>query len=67
MTQYCKTFSFVIEWIPRIWLTSCSAILGFEAELCQILRSTTLQWEKRIWKNNFRLVVTKFCGRGEET
>jgi hypothetical protein len=66
LTQYYKTFSFVEEWIPRIWQTSCSAILGFEAELCQILRST-LQCKTRIWKNNCRLVVTKFCGRGEET
>jgi hypothetical protein len=66
LTQYCKTLDFVEEWIPRIQLPSRSAILGFEAELCQILRSTTLQWEKRIWKNKCRLVVNKFCGREEE-
>jgi hypothetical protein len=65
LIQYCKILGFVEERIPKIRLTSRSAILGFEAELCQIL-STTLQWEKRIWKNSCRLVVTKFCGREEQ-
>jgi hypothetical protein len=59
MTQYCKTFSFVEEWIPRIWLTSCSAILGFEAELCQVLRST-LQCKTRIGRTIAGLLSLSF-------